>query len=86
LAEKLSRLAELVVVPLLLLSSEGSGAMPQGWQIRVPAFVTDCLQSLAPRKIQESIECSGSDRMSLNPWQVLSGQITQSVSGWNFEE
>jgi hypothetical protein len=24
--------------------------------------------------------------MGLNPWQVLSGQVTQSVTGWNFEE
>jgi hypothetical protein len=44
------------------------------------------LQSLAPRKLQESVECPGSDRMRLNPWQVLSGQVTQSVPGRNFEE
>jgi GAF domain-containing protein len=33
-------------------------------------------QFSAPRKIDESIECPGGDRTSLNPLQVLSGQVS----------
>lgn len=60
--------------------------MPQSWQMTSLGFAANHLQSLTLRKIQESIECFSSDRMSLDLWQVLLGQISQSVPGRDLEE